>query len=88
MENHEHKQNVEIFIDKKRHESPTPTTGAALYVLGGVDASKYDLYEEVHGKGDDKLIPNDGTRNDLKNGEHFFTVQKKLNPGSNYGAHS
>jgi hypothetical protein len=88
MENHEHKHNVEIFIDKKRHESPTPTTGAALYVLGGVDPNKYDLYEEVHAKGDDKLIPNDGTRIDLENGEHFFTVQKKLNPGGSYGAHS
>jgi hypothetical protein len=88
MENQEHHNRVEIFIDKKRYESPTPTTGAALYVLGGVDASKYDLYEEVHGKDDDKLIPNDGAKIDLKNGEHFFTVQKKLNPGGSYGANS
>lgn len=73
---------VEIFIDQKKHESPNPTTGAALYVLGGVDPNAYDLYREVHGKGDDELIRNDNSTITLKNGDHFFTVQKKLNPGS------
>ena len=81
MENHEHHHNVEIFIDKKRYESPNPTTGAALYQLGGVDPNAYDLYREVRGKGDDELIHNDNSEVHLKNGEHFFTVQKKLNPG-------
>lgn len=73
---------VEIFIDKKKHESPNPTTGSALYLLGGVDPNTYDLYQEVPGKGDDELIRNDHSAVALKNGEHFFTVQKKLNPGS------
>ncbi len=73
---------VEIFIDKKKHDSPNPTTGAALYVLGTIDPNMYDLYQEVHGKVDDTLVPNDGTPLTLKNGEHFFSVQKKLNPGS------
>jgi Multiubiquitin len=82
MEQQEHHNHVEIFIDKKRYESPNPTTGAALYKLGGVDPNAYDLYEEVHGKGDDKLIGNDNREVHLKNGGHFFTVQKKLNPGS------
>lgn len=77
----EHNQ-VEIFIDKKKHDSPNPTTGAALYVLGSVDPNTYDLYREVHGKGDDELIRNDTSAVTLKNGDHFFTVQKKLNPGS------
>jgi len=80
MENHEHHR-VEILIDKKRYESPNPTTGAALYKLGGVDPNSYDLYREVHGKGDDELIPDSNKEIQLKNGEHFFTVQKKLNPG-------
>ena len=75
---------VEIFIDKKKHESPNPTTGAALYRLGGVDANTYDLYREVAGKGDDELIRDDHSVVHLKNGEHFFTVQKKLNPGSQW----
>jgi hypothetical protein len=77
----EHKH-VEIFIDKKRYESPDPTTGSALYRLGGVDPNTYDLYREIHGKGDDELIRDDQSSVVLKNGEHFFTVQKKLNPGS------
>lgn len=81
MENHEHHHRVEIFIDKKRYESPNPTTGAALYKLGGVDPNAYDLYREVHGKGDDEPIPDSNKEIHLKNGEHFFTVQKKLNPG-------
>ncbi len=79
---------VEIFIDKQEHESPNPTTGAALYVLGSVDPAKYDLYLEVHGKGDDQLIPNDNQEIHLKNGDHFFTVQKKLNPGGFNGVAS
>jgi hypothetical protein len=73
---------VHIFIDKRKLESPDPTTGAALYQLGGVDLNTYDLYREVHGKGDDELIRHDGTTVELKNGDHFFTVQKKLNPGA------
>lgn len=72
---------VEIIIENKRKESPNPTTGAALYILGGVDPNGYDLYREVHGKGDDELIPNNNNSIDLKNGDHFFAVQKKLNPG-------
>ncbi|TAM80972.1 MAG: hypothetical protein EPN47_13895 [Acidobacteria bacterium] len=76
-----HNTQVEMFIDKKRYESPNPTTGAALYLLGKVDPNTYDLYLEVRGKGDDELIPNDNTGISLKNGDHLFTVQKKLNPG-------
>lgn len=78
---------VEIFIDKRPYKSPNPTTGAKLYLLGGIDPNSYDLYLEVHGKGDDQLIPNDGNPVTLKNGDHFFSVQKKLNPGSVYGKH-
>jgi hypothetical protein len=78
---HEHHEHVEIFIDKKEHKSPNPTTGAALYKLGGVNPNEYDLYIEIHGKGEDKLIPDDHIEIHLKNHEHFFTVQKKLNPG-------
>lgn len=77
------KDNAIIHIDKKKHESPDPTTGAALYALGGVDAAVYDLFREAHGRGDDELISNDATQVDLKNGDHLFSVKKKLNPGSN-----
>lgn len=79
---------VKIFIDKKPYESPNQTTGAKLYELGGIDPNTYDLYLEVRGKGEDQLIPNDNNPVTLKNGDHLFSVQKKLNPGSGYGPHS
>ena len=72
---------VAIIIDKKETKSPNPTTGAALYKLGEV-AAGYDLWKEVLGKGDDELIPNDGTPETLKNGDHFYTAQSSLNPGN------
>lgn len=77
---HEEKD-VVIHIDKKQHRSPNPTTGAALYLLGDVNTEKYQLWEEISGKDDDKLIPNDSTIIEIKNGTHFYTAQKDLNPG-------
>ena len=77
MEKHE----VRIFIDKQPKESPTPTTGHALYVLGKIDSQTYDLYKETH-HGDDELIKDDGTEIHLKDGEHFFSSPKKINPGA------
>lgn len=81
-ENEKKPKDVVIHIDKKKYDSPDPTTGAALYTLGGIDASKYELWQEVPGSGDDILIPNNSIMVDLKNGTHFYTVQKDLNPGS------
>ena len=75
----QHEQ-VSIIIDKKEYKSPNPTTGNALYVLGGVNAN-HDLFQEVPGRGDDKLIANSPAPIELKNGEHFYTAQKTLNPG-------
>lgn len=75
------KDTASIHIDKKQYHSPDPTTGAALYVLGGVDAEKYDLYRESRGPGDDEPIANDSIQVDLRNGDHFFSAKKKLNPG-------
>lgn len=72
---------VTIHIDKKRYKSPNPTTGAVLYSLGQV-AAGYDLWREVHGKGDDDLITNDATAVVLKEGDHFYSAQSSLNPGT------
>jgi hypothetical protein len=72
---------VTIIIDKKEYKSPNPTTGHALYVLGGIDPKVYDLFLETHGKGDDELIPDDAKPIELKDGDHFFSLKKKLNPG-------
>jgi hypothetical protein len=73
---------IVIHIDKKEYRSPSPTTGTALYALGGVNPDGYDLFEEVQGSGDDRLIPNDGTEIELRDGEHFYSVQKHITPGA------
>lgn len=81
MPHEQPKDEVNIVIDKKHYKSPAMTTGAALYVLGQVKAD-HDLYRETKGKGDDELIPNDVTAVKLKDGDHFFTSQRSLNPGA------
>jgi hypothetical protein len=73
---------VKIHIDKELKDSPKDTTGRALYELGKIDASKYDLYREVPGKGDDELIKNDATPVTVDNGDHFFSSPKKITPGA------
>lgn len=72
---------VTIHIDSKEKKSPNPTTGAALYTLGEVK-SGYELFREIPGKGDDELIKNDAGRVELKNGQHFYSADQSLNPGS------
>jgi hypothetical protein len=72
---------VSIHIDNKEVKSPNPTTGAALYNLGGIDPTQYDLFRETH-QGDDEPILNNTTPVKLKDGDHFFSAQKKLNPGA------
>jgi hypothetical protein len=78
----EHKEEVVIFIDDKEKRSPNPTTGHALYVLGCVNSQTYDLFRETHGKGDDELIPDSDAPIKLKEGERFFSLKKKLKPGT------
>jgi hypothetical protein len=72
---------VTIHIDKTTHKSPNPTTGSAIYALGKVLAG-FDLFEEVHGKGDDILIRNDETTIQITPGSHFYTAKQSLNPGN------
>ncbi len=86
MPDHSQHETVTIIVDKKEHKSPNPTTGKALYALGGVDAQSYDLFRETHGHGDDELIQDNDTLVALKDGDHFFSLKKKLNPGSFHGA--
>ena len=44
----ETRRRVRIHIDQEPHESPNPTTGEALYVLGRVPPG-LELYREVAG---------------------------------------
>jgi hypothetical protein len=72
---------VPISIDKKHLKSLSPTTGSALYTLGTV-ADGYDLWRETKGPGDDELIAKDNPSITLHAGDHFYTAQSTLNPGS------
>ena len=72
---------IRIIIDRKPYDSPSPTTHAALYQLGNVQAG-YELFKEVHGNNDDDAIPNDGGPITLKPGDHFYSAQVTLNPGA------
>lgn len=72
---------VHITIDRKKYESPNPTTGHALYLLGNVQAG-YDLFRETHGPGDDQMIPNNNDVIELHEGDKFYSAQSTLNPGA------
>ena len=51
----EKKHHVRIHIDQKEYESPNPTTGEALYILGNVQPG-LELYREVRGDREDPPI--------------------------------
>lgn len=68
----ETKDEVRIHIDRERHMSPNPTTGAALYHVGSVEGHR-ELFREVEGDGEDQLIPNDEAPVELTQDEHFYS---------------
>jgi hypothetical protein len=67
-----HHDKVRIHIDQKAHESPNPTTGEALYSLGGIMAG-LELYREVNGNREDTPIKNGPETVHLKEDEHFHS---------------
>jgi hypothetical protein len=72
---------IEIIIDRKHLRSPRKTTGAALYVLGGVPAN-YTLYRETPGPEEDEPIPNDATPIRVHRHEKFYSSENTINPGA------
>ena len=66
----EHRHDVRIHIDQQHYESPNPTTGEALYILGKVPAGQ-NLYREVSGNREDKPVTNGPESVHLKEDEHF-----------------
>jgi len=72
----ESKHHVRIHIDEKQYESPNPTTGEALYVLGNVPAG-LELYREVTGDKEDPPIENGPETVHLKEDEHFHSGPPK-----------
>ena len=70
---------VVIHVDQTKFDAPKPVmTGTELRTLAGV-AENRTLWREVPG-GDDDLVE-DGEPVTLKNGMHFYTVAKTVNPG-------
>ncbi len=63
---------VRIHIDQHRYESPSPTTGEALYHLGKV-APDSDLYREVEGNREDQPAWDDSEEIHLHEDEHFHS---------------
>jgi Multiubiquitin len=63
---------VRIHIDQHKFESPTPTTGAALYKLASI-GSGLVLYREMTGDHEDKIIPDGPEPVHLKEDEHFHS---------------
>ena len=67
---------VRIHIDRDAVESPSPTTGEALYTLA--DLQKHEnLYREVAGNDEDERISRDETPVHLAQDQHFYS-QKLL----------
>lgn len=63
---------VRVHINQQAYQSPNPTTGEALYLLG--DVPKHEkLYREVSGNKEDEFIPHDETPVHLTEDEHFHS---------------
>ncbi len=75
-----HRETVRIYIDRIEKTSPSHTTGAALYLLGAVQ-NEYVLFREIEGRRDDELVPKTEAPIHLREWEHFYSAQAKLNPG-------
>jgi hypothetical protein len=80
MSQHEHnQQHVQITIEHKHLESPTPTTGEALYRLGGVPEGSI-LVRESPGPNIDPIVPRGYEEIHLHAGEKFYFEPDKPQP--------
>jgi hypothetical protein len=66
-----------VHIDQHAFESPNPTTGEALYVLGRVPPGK-SLFREVHGDKEDKLVRRNDSEVRLHQDEHFHSGEIEI----------
>jgi Multiubiquitin len=73
---HGHQQ-VRIHIDQRRYESPTPTSGEALYALAEIPAGN-ELFREVEGDKEDEAIGRDANPVHLKEDEHFHSSPEEF----------
>lgn len=63
---------VRIHIDREPYESPSLTTGAALYALGHI-APHRELFREVGGDEEDELVARGAVNVRLKSDEHLYS---------------
>ena len=70
---------VTITIDHKKLESPTPTTGQALYELGVVPKG-HTLFRETPGTHEDVPVPKDSPEVHLAQDEKFYSEEGKPKP--------
>ena len=76
---------VRIHINREPYQSPNPTTGEALYVLGNVPKHE-ELYREVGGDHEDKRISRNDAHVHLTKDEHFYS-QKVFSIFVNHDEH-
>jgi hypothetical protein len=69
----ESREQVTITIDAKHHESPTPTTGKALYALGDVQPEHKLYRESPDSEREDPPMPQDDSDIHLHEGEKFYS---------------
>ena len=69
-------QTVRVHIDRELYESPSPTTGEALYRLACV-GDHLELFKEVDGNQEAQIVPRDHSQIKLKQDEHLYS-QKDL----------
>ncbi|MCW2318611.1 hypothetical protein M2322_004180 [Rhodoblastus acidophilus] len=63
---------VRIHINREPYESPNPSTGEALYVLGDIPEHQ-KLYRETGGDEEDTSMSRDDDVVPLVGGEHFYS---------------
>jgi hypothetical protein len=63
---------VRIHIDREAYESPSPTSGGALYALASI-APHRELFREVGGDKEDEVIPRSAEELHLMPDEHFYS---------------
>lgn len=75
------KQSVVVHIDRTRYEAPSQqlTGGGIRHLPSPPVADDRDLWLEVPGGADRPVADDDVV--DLKNGMHFFTAPRTINPG-------
>jgi hypothetical protein len=65
---------LRVHIDRRAHESPNPTTGEALYVLGKVH-EEFILYREARGNEEDQPVSRAAENVHLTEDEHFYSAE-------------